>query len=81
MGADFIFLWGWDRGDGSNLEGFPMERGIIIFWYLFFLRWGPEHMDGSMRSGGWGYFFGSLFSDLISVFVLGGKNIWVSAWG
>ena len=40
-------------------------------------------MDGSVGSGAYGdtYFFGSLFSDLISVFVLGDKNVWVSAWG
>ena len=40
MGADFIFSWGWDRGDGSVLEGFPMERGIIIFLVLCLFKVG-----------------------------------------
>ncbi len=35
--------------------------------------WGQER--------GHNFYFGSLFSDLISVFVLGDKNVWVCAWG
>ena len=60
-----------------------MECGIIIFLVICFF----EGWDGSIWMVAWGqergdnYFFGNLFSYLISVFVLGGENVWVGAWG
>ncbi len=59
LGADFIFSCGWDCGDGSVLEEFPMEHGIIVFLVLcFFLKvgTGAYGWERGVRSI-WGYLF------------------------
>ena len=69
-------LWGWEHFGGNPHKAWDnFIFGPLVFegggGRIWMGVWGQEHGDT--------YFFGR-FSDLISVFILGDKNVWVSAW-